>query len=277
MWNNIQSWLGQNLLPITFIIIGAFLFNKFVPAIVTALVRQIKYRAHGDTGHEDMIKRQNTLISMFTAVAKILIWIIAVSTVLGYFDIDLAPLIASAGVIGIAIGFGAQSLIKDFISGIFIILENQYRVGDSVELDGASGTVEQISVRTTDMRDTSGNVHYIPNGIITHSVNKSKDYSKVNLLVSVSPETDVDRLVEVIDKVGESFAKDAKWSKKIIDPPHFYAVSSFSNTALEVKIIGKTRPSAQWSVSGELRKRLLAEFKKQKFALTAFVNPEKEK
>src|SRR5687767_6996581 len=128
MWNNIQSWLGQNLLPITFIIIGAFLFNKFVPAIVTALVRQIKYRAHGDTGHEDMIKRQNTLISMFTAVAKILIWIIAVSTVLGYFDIDLAPLIASAGVIGIAIGFGAQSLIKDFISGIFIILENQYRV-----------------------------------------------------------------------------------------------------------------------------------------------------
>lgn len=277
MWNNIQSWMGQNLLPIVFILVGAFLINKFVPAIVTALVRQIKYRAHGDAGHEDMIKRQNTLISMFTAVVKILVWVIAVSTVLGYFDIDLAPLIASAGVIGIAIGFGAQSLIKDFISGIFIILENQYRVGDSVELDGASGTVEQISVRTTVMRDTSGNVHYIPNGMVTHSVNKSKDYSKVNLLVSVSPETDVDKLVEVIDKVGEGFAKDPKWAKKIIEPPHFYAVNSFSNTALEVKIIGKTRPSAQWSVSGELRKRLLAEFKKQKFALTAFVNPDKEK
>jgi small conductance mechanosensitive channel len=272
MWNNIQAWLGQNLLSIIFILFGAFLINRFIPALVSGIFKQLKYRTHGDIGEEDMIKRQNTLIGMFTAVLKILVWIIAISTVLGYFNIDLAPLIASAGIIGVAIGFGAQSLIKDFISGIFIILENQYRVGDSVELDGASGTVEQISVRTTILRDPSGNVHYIPNGMVAHSINKSKDYSKVNILVSVSPETDVDKLIEVVNKVGESLAKDSKWSKKVIEAPHFFAINSFSNTGLEVKIIGKTSPSAQWSVSGELRRRLLAEFKKQKFALTAFIN-----
>ncbi|HSE29187.1 MAG TPA: mechanosensitive ion channel family protein [Candidatus Saccharimonadales bacterium] len=275
MWSEIQAWLAQNLLSIIFIIVGAFLFNKFVPALVAAVFRRLRYRAHGDTSDEDVFKRQNTLISMFTAVLKVLVWVIAISTILGYFNIDLAPLIASAGIIGVAIGFGAQSLIKDFISGIFIILENQYRVGDNVELDGASGTVEQISVRTTVLRDTSGNVHYIPNGIVTHSINKSKDYSKVNLLVSVSPEADVDKLIEVVDRVGEKLAKDEKWSKKIIEPPHFYAVNSFSNTALEIKIIGKTRPAAQWSVSGELRKRILAEFKKQKFGISAFVNQDK--
>lgn len=275
MWTDIQLWISQNLLSIIFIIAAAFLFNKFVPTLITSLFRRVKYRAHGDTSEEDMIKRQNTLIGMFTAILKILVWVIAISTILGYFNIDLAPLIASAGIIGIAVGFGAQSLIKDFISGIFIILENQYRVGDSVQLDGASGTVEQITVRTTVMRDSSGNVHYIPNGMITHSINKSKDYSKINLLISVSPETDVDKLIEVVDRVGEKLFKDEKWSKKIIEPPHFYAVNSFSNTALEVKIIGKTRPSNQWSVSGELRKRLLSEFKKQKFAITAFVNNEK--
>ena len=169
--------------------------------------------------------------------------------------------------IGVAIGFGAQSLIKDFLSGIFIIVENQYRVGDIVDIEGAAGTVERVTIRSTVLRDTSGNVHFMPNGEVLHVINKTMGYSRVNFSLTVDPDTDVDRLVEIIDEVGVKLSEDENWKDKILEAPHFLNIGTFSDVALEVTITGKTTPSQQWSVTGEMRRRLLKAFAKHHIVL----------
>ncbi len=182
-------------------------------------------------------------------------------------QIDLTPFFASAGIVGIALGFGAQSLIKDFLSGLFIIAENQYRVGDIVDIEGATGTVERLTMRSTILRDNSGNVHFLPNGMVAHVINKTMGFSKVNFSLAVDPETDVDRLAAVIDEVGLKLSLDDKWKDKILEAPHFLNIGTISDLALEVTITGKTNPSQQWSVTGEMRRRLLKAFEKHKVVL----------
>ncbi len=268
MWEMIQAWIQINWIPITITIVAGYLALKFGVVILQNIIRRsVRYRAHGDVSDEDVKKRQDTLLSMFTAVFRVMVWLTVIFTILGRFGFDLAPLLAATGVLGLAVGFGAQSLIKDFISGLFIILENQYRVGDVVELDGAGGTVEQINIRTTIVRDNDGSVHYIPNGIVTHAINKTMGFAKINLAIAVKPQTDVDKMADIINQIGNDLAVDEKWAKKIIDAPHFLSIGSFSDTALEVKIIGKVQPSAQWGVTGELRKRLLSALKTHKIEL----------
>lgn len=272
MFESIQTWLQVNTIPIILILVVAYGITKFGGVPLAGFIRRtVRYRAHGDTSAEDVKKRQDTLIGMFIALLRIIVWMVVVFSILGRFGIDLTPLIAGASVLGVALAFGAQSLIKDFLSGMFIILENQYRVGDVVELDGAGGTVEHVSIRTTVVRDNDGSVHYIPNGNVMHAINRTMGFAKVNLAIAVKPKTDIDKLSDIINAVGTSMAEDEKWQKKILEPPHFLSIGTFSDTALEVKIIGKTQPTAQWSVTGEVRKRLLAEFKKHSIELAPFV------
>ncbi|HEX6258671.1 MAG TPA: mechanosensitive ion channel domain-containing protein, partial [Candidatus Saccharimonadales bacterium] len=171
---------------------------------------------------------------------------------------------------GIALGFGAQSIVKDFLAGIFIIIENQYRVGDVVDIDGAAGVVERITLRCTIVRDIDGNVHYLANGNIMHPINKTMDYSKSYFTIAVHPETDIDTLVSVIDSVGKSLAKEAKWSEKIIEPPKFANLGAFNDIALEINIVGKTQPAAQWAVSSEMKKRLIKALAKEGIELSQY-------
>lgn len=272
MWEPITLWFQGSFAAIltqsVVVLLVAYLAAKFSPVPLAAFIkRTLKYRAHGDTSAEDIKKRQETLISLLSTLLRFVVWSVALFTILGYFGINLAPALAGASVLGVALAFGAQSLIKDFLSGMFIILENQYRVGDTVELDGAIGTVEHISIRTTVVRDNDGSVHYIPNGNVMHSINKTMGFSKINLAISVGPGTDIDKVADIINSVGSQLTTEEKWAKKILDPPHFLSIGAFSNTALELKITGKTNPSAQWSVAGELRKRLLSEFKQNKIEL----------
>jgi small conductance mechanosensitive channel len=166
--------------------------------------------------------------------------------------------------LGAVIGFGAQSVIRDFISGAFIIIENQFRVGDDVEVDGAIGKVEHITLRSTVIRDDAGNVHYIANGNVFHVINKTMGYSKVYFALSVAPETDIDELRAVIDNIGLKLASDEKWKKKIIEPVSLFNLGAFSDQALEVRVSGKTQPGDQFAVTTEFKKRLLAQIKKQK-------------
>jgi len=173
-------------------------------------------------------------------------------------DALLAPLFASAGVVGVALGFGAQSVIKDFLAGLFVIGENQYRVGDIVELgDNASGTVERIGSRSTVIRDIDGNVHYLPNGSITHVINKTMGYSMARFIITVDPASDVKKIAGIVDRIGKELSHEEKWKNKIIDPPAFVSVGEFTGTSLEIIIAGKTQPSDQWAVIAEMRRRLL--------------------
>jgi moderate conductance mechanosensitive channel len=264
MWNSIQSWINTHWFAVVIVLVAAYVTHRFGAMIVEKVIRRtIRYHAHGDTGEEDNKKRQDTLISMFSTVLRLMVWLVAGFTILGWFGINLAPLIASAGIIGVALGFGAQSLIKDFISGLFIILENQYRVGDVVELDKAQGRVEQITIRSTVVRDLDGSVHYIPNGVIQHTINKTMGFAQINLIVSVPPTSDVDKLSDLVNALGQKMAEEEKWHKKIIDAPHFGGISNFTPTTLEIKITGRTQPNAQWNITNELRRRLLNALNKE--------------
>lgn len=260
MWNDVSKWLDLNPWAAIILILAiAYVVRHFAGMMIEKIVRRtVRYRAHGDISEEDTKKRQDTLISMFTAIAKTLVWFVAGFTILQrYFGLDLTPLLAGASVMGVAIGFGAQSLIKDFLSGLFIILENQYRVGDIVNLDGSDGRVEQITIRSTVVRDNDGSVHYIPNGAITHTINRTMGFARINLVIQVAPNFDVDKLSDLINDIGAKMADEEKWRGKVIEAPHFQSISNFTPTTLEVKVVGKTQPSAQWSATGELRRRIL--------------------
>lgn len=210
-------------------------------------------------------KRQATVMGLLLIMWKVIVFASAVIGILFIIfpTINILPFFASAGILGAVIGFGSQSTIKDIIAGTFIITENQFRVGDVIEVEGAglngAGTVEHISLRSTVLRDNSGNVHYISNGNIIHVINKTMGYSKVNFTLSVAPDTDIDKVAAIIDKTGEVLAGNEKWQNKIIEAPHFINLGAFSDTVLELNITGKTVAGEQWAVASELKKQLLKE------------------
>jgi small-conductance mechanosensitive channel len=269
----VLNYIGTHFWPVIGILAIAWLGRHFGGMVIRRIITQAVHRSRGDgMTADDIHKRQETLIGLLSAIWKWLVIVVATIMLIGELlpEINLAPLFASAGIIGIALGFGAQSLIKDFISGVFIISENQYRVGDVVDLEGAAGTVEQVGVRSTVLRDADGNVHYMPNGAIMHVINKTMGYSKVNFTLSVHPDTDIDTLAEVINKVGAKMSEDEAWKEKLLEPPYFLNIGAFSDTSMEVTIVGKTVPSAQWGVTGELRRRLIRAFQKHHIELAQF-------
>jgi small conductance mechanosensitive channel len=266
----IWNWLQDPGISIVAILVFGWLGRHFGGVVITNMIRRIIRSSYfNELSADDVRKRQDTLIGLFTAIWRTVV-VVVISLLLFqklFPGINLTPVLASAGIIGVAVGFGAQSIIKDFLSGVFIILENQYRVGDVVDIEGAAGTVERISIRSTVLRDADGNVHYLPNGSVVHVINKTMGYSRVSFSLAVDPATNIDELSEIINKVGDKLAKDEKWKDKVLEPPHFLSIGSFSSMALEVKITGKTQPSAQWTVTSELRSRLLASFKKNDIEL----------
>lgn len=237
------------------------------PLIINWLMTHIFVTHYQRTLHKkDLEKRQRTLGGMFTNVWRIIVVVIAL-----YFILQavigkeqaftlLAPLFASAGIIGVALGFGAQSLVKDFISGIFIISENQYRVGDVIEIEGFGGTVERIGVRSTVIRDVDGNVHFFPNGMVQHIINKTMGYSMARFTLAVAPDTDIDKVAKIIDKIGLKLASEEKWKDKVLEAPRYVMMGEFTATAINLIVSGKTQPSDQWSVTAEMRRRILEEF-----------------
>ena len=237
------------------------------PLIINWLMTHIFVTHYQRTLHKkDLEKRQRTLGGMFTNVWRIIVVVIAL-----YFILQavigkeqaftlLAPLFASAGIIGVALGFGAQSLVKDFISGIFIISENQYRVGDVIEIEGFGGTVERIGVRSTVIRDVEGNVHFFPNGMVQHIINKTMGYSMARFTLAVAPDTDIDKVAKIIDKIGLKLASEEKWKDKVLEAPRYVMMGEFTATAINLIVSGKTQPSDQWSVTAEMRRRILEKF-----------------
>ncbi len=208
-------------------------------------------------------KREDTLIFIFRQIIYIVVILLTGILILAELGINTTPLIAGAGIIGIAIGFGGQYLVKDLITGFFILLENQYRVGDVVCFGERCGLVEKINLRTTVLRDLDGVVHHVPNGEIKVASNLSKYFSRVNINVGIAYESDLEKVIKVINKVGNNLAKDKKWKEMIIKPPQFLRVDDFSDSAIVIKILGETKPIKQWDVAGELRKRLKIAFDKE--------------
>jgi len=260
---NSYQWIMNNGLSIVGILIGAFILRIVLSKVIEKTVR----RAIGQTGQhlskEAEEKRENTLIKILNGTLKVVVWIFAVMMILSNVGVEIGPLLAAAGIAGVAIGFGGQYLIRDLISGFFIIIENQYRVGDAVSFGEINGVVEDISLRMTTLRDLDGIVHHIPHGEITKVSNLSKGFSRVNLNVGVAYESDLEKVIEVINKVGLELAEDPEWKDKIKSEPKFLRVDNLGDSSIELKILGDTNPMAQWAVTGELRKRLKSAFDKE--------------
>jgi len=213
-----------------------------------------------DESEEAIQKRTDTLRPIFSGAASIMIAVVVLFMVLAELDISIAPVLAGFGIAGIAVGFGAQYLIRDLIAGFFILLENQYRVGDVAKVADIAGMVEEVHLRKTVLRDLDGIVHHVPNGEIRVASNFTRKFSRVNLDVPVAYGTDLDHAFEVINRVGEEMAKEDYWRDIILEPPRVLRVNNFGDSGIDIKILGDTKPIRQWEVMGELRKRIKKAF-----------------
>jgi small conductance mechanosensitive channel len=259
-WRPVLDWLlhnGTRILIISAIGVALwFALKRFLPPLIRGAVR----RNIEEETEEEEKKREDTLIAVFSGIGQVLILLIVVFSILSVLNVPIAPVLAGFGIAGVAVGFGAQYLIRDLISGVFIIMENQYRVGDVARVADVAGFVEKITLRKTILRDLDGIVHHIPNGEIKVASNFTRNFSRVNLNVSVSYGTDLDHAIQVVNRVGEELAKEEYWRDIILTAPKVLRVDKLGDSGIELKITGDVKPIKQWEVMGELRLRLKKAF-----------------
>lgn len=259
---DLEPWLETTLKVVGIMVlalVGIWAVRLAIGAAVRHLLERRAAQEEQLTAH-DLDRRIRTLQRLAVRIAAAVIGLVALLMILEEFDISIGPAIAGLGVVGIAVGFGAQTLIRDWLAGVFIILENQYSAGDVVRISGVDGVVEDISLRRTTLRDLDGTVHTVPNGSIVVASNMTRGWARVNLDISVAYDTDIDRASEIIDEVGRSLTTDEAWRDRIIDAPSVQRVNALGDSSVTLKVLGQVHPAEQWAVAGELRKRILAAF-----------------
>lgn len=256
------NWIIDDGPSLLFLIVITFIGFRFVRFFTNRLKRiMIKHASKQEkTEAFESEKRINTLMGIVKGVLNILLWTIFLMIFLNKLGIDIAPLLASAGILGLAIGFGAQELVRDFISGFFILLENQIREGDVAIINGTAGAVEKIELRTTKLRDFSGVVHIFQNGKINSLSNMTKEWSAIVVEVGVAYKEDSDVVMGIMKKVGELLEKDTEFGLKIKEPIEIFGIDKFLDSAVLFKARIKTIPNDQWGVAREYRKRLKKAF-----------------
>jgi len=252
-------WLLMHGLKIVIIAIVAFIGDRVISKIIRKAV-MIAVVPDASSSEESEKKREDTLIRIFTGALNIVIITMALLMILQEVAVEIGPILAGAGIVGLAFGFGGQYLIRDLISGLFIILENQYRIGDVVNFDGTGGLVEDISLRMTTLRDLNGTVHHIPHGEIKKVSNLSKNFARVNIDIGIAYSTNLEHVIQVIDRTGKELSEDPLFKDSVLSPPKFLRVDDFADSAIIVKVLGDTKPLKQWEISGEFRKRLKIAF-----------------
>lgn len=257
----VLQWLAAHGLSIAAILIVTVFIRIFGKTFLERAIRRLVIsRKFSTPGAEK--QREDTLIRIAKGTLDIVVWIVALLMVLSEAGISIGPLLAAAGIAGLAIGFGGQYLIRDIVAGLFIILENQYRVGDVVCLDSTCGLVEDISLRMATLRDLDGTVHHVPHGTVSKASNLSKEYARVNLNIGISYASDLEKVIAVVNSVGDEMVKDSLWQKDIRKPIQFERVDDFADSAIMIKVLGETVPLRQWAVAGEYRRRLKIAFDK---------------
>jgi small-conductance mechanosensitive channel len=254
----VGRWAAQTGLRIGIIILVAVTTNRLVTAIIWRAERELA----GGTAPADIErhKRAQTIGSTFRRFLSATVWVTALLMVLRTLDVDITPVLTGAGILGLAVGFGAQTLVKDIISGIFLILEDQVRVGDVAVVNGTGGAVEQINLRTIVLRDLEGTVHVIPNGEIRTLANRSKDFSYYVVDLGIDYEDDVDAAIEVIRETGAELQQDPAFAPHILEAVEVLGVDNFNASSVTLRFRIKTLPLSQWTVGRELRRRVLKAF-----------------
>jgi len=220
----------------------------------------IKRRGEGKKADEELEKRITTLSRIFMQLFVVLIIVAAAFTILAEIGINITPYLAGLGIVGVAIGFGAQTLVRDIIGGIFVIVEDQYNVGDVVMTAGVIGIVEEINLRRTVLRDLDGIVHFVPNGESGVASNYTREWARVNLNISVGYGEDLDQAIAVINRVCAEMVEEPYWGQAILKTPEVLRVDNLGDSGIDIKILGDTKAMRQWEVMGELRKRIKKAF-----------------
>jgi small conductance mechanosensitive channel len=254
----VTQWLARNGARLLLLILLAFATNRFAASVIRRAENEI---ADGTgPGNDERRKRAQTIGATARRFFSILIWTAAGLMALRELDVDITPLLTGAGIIGLAVGFGSQTLVKDIISGLFLIAENQIRIGDVVEINGVGGAVEEINLRTVVLRDSEGTVHTISNGEIRTLANKSKDFSYYVIDLGVGYDDDTDRIVEVVRETARELMQDPVYAASILEPIEVLGVDAFKPSEVTLRFRIKTVPLKQWEVGRELRRRIKKAF-----------------
>jgi small-conductance mechanosensitive channel len=265
-WLTLVPVLEGRVLPILLILVVAVVLARASQLFIRGIVKTLMNReATEGTAQElsavELKKRVDTIDNLGANVLRFFVIVIAGLMILRTFDLDIGPAVAGLGIVGVAVGFGAQSLVKDYLNGSLILIENQFSKGDVIRIAGVSGTVEDFSLRRTTLRDLDGVVHTVPNGEISISSNLTRVWSRIHIDVTVAYGTDIDRAIAVVDAVGRDMAGDKVWKRRVLETPKVDRVSALAEYGVTLKILGTVRAPDQWAAAGELRKRLLAAFK----------------
>lgn len=241
---------------ILIILLIAWIALKMAKKLSQGLVRFVTRQKED----EEFQKRTRTLGEVVRYVIVLVVFAVATMTVLKELGIDIGPVLAAAGIVGLAVGFGAQSLVKDVISGFFILLEDQIRVGDVINIADKGGLVEKVGLRTTVLRDLQGNVHYVPNGNISVVTNMTKEFSRYVFDIGVAYREDVDEVIEVIKGIDEEMRQDPEFKDDIIEPIEIMGLDQFANSAIVIRARTTTLPIKQWRVGREFNRRIKKKF-----------------
>ena len=248
-------------------IVGVFIIAFILTRLLKLLSRRLS-RFSNSQGLPSAVRAQQlrTLSGVIYSVGLFIIVFVAALQILPLLGINMGPLLASAGIAGVAVGFGAQTLVKDFINGFFILVENQYDIGDVIRIAGVQGTVEMMTLRRTILRDADGTVHNVPSSQITVVSNLTRDWTQLTLHISVAYTTDSDLVIKVLKEVGTELINDADFADKIVAEPQVPGIEKVSGDEVDYLMLVKTRPGQQDAVRRELRRRIKACFEKNKIA-----------
>jgi small conductance mechanosensitive channel len=261
-WHNyLVEWTRDSAPKLLVILALAFIFVRLLNVLTRKAVALSERNAHQGAVRTQQVK---TVAGVVRSIGVFLIFFLTGMYVLKEgFRIDIAPLLASAGIAGLAIGFGAQTLVKDVINGFFILAENQFEIGDTIRAAGVSGTVEEITMRRTILRDADGTVHIIPNSSIQIVSNTTRDWSLVSLHVAVDYSENSDRIVQLLIEVAQAFYNDLEWKQDVVAEPQVHGIERIRGAEVDYLMTVKVRPGRQYSVAREVRRRIKACFEQQ--------------
>lgn len=249
------SWFMVNGFRVAFVVIGTYIVIRLIAVFTDRLMHHL-IRSDFRASSEDERKRRDTLVRIVVRTSEVALYLVAGMMILSEFGINIGPLIAGAGVIGLAVGFGAQQLVKDTISGIFIVMENRYHVGDSVTINNVSGIVDDLNLRVTRIKDVDQAIHYIQNGSITSCVNLSAEGGRIHFPLKVSAKADLNRVREIVEAVGKGFATDERTKTSVRKTPSVERIDAFDATWITVHVAGDVATSRQWEVASDLKLQL---------------------
>ncbi len=259
----VLDWLLTHGLRILIILIVAYLAIFLLRRLTKRLEKWLTVQEEDTFRTRERQQRARTIRRILDGTVLFLVVVVGGAMILVELGAEIGPLLAGAGVVGIAVSLGAQSLVKDILAGLFILIEDQFAIGDSISVAGASGVVERMTLRSTTLRDLEGTVHIVPNGEMRVVSNKTKEWSRVMLRVGVAYDTELDRAMEVLRQLGQDLMADEAWKDKLLEEPTVAGVDDLRDSDIALLFMAKTGPGEQWAVAREARKRIVEAFARE--------------